>query len=280
MRFRQATLFLAATFLFAFVAEPQTQSQQQELAKPTRDGQAATSTGGKIVIATGSKIVLLDRESKAVLWESEGLNGAYSVDVLPEGGFIVGEGKSIARLDENGKVLSRMVSTKFKSTTDVKMLENGRMLVSDGRAGTVTEMDWSGKTAWAISMLHHPSEAVRLENGDTLVADGTARLKQFNSEGTLVGTARLQRWAASVQRVSDGRTLVGESLGIELLDRTGQALWSRTTTSRVFGVQQITDDEYLIAEFDNKRLIILDAQGNIAWEAKGFGAPHQAIYLK
>ena len=196
MRYLHRTLLtLSVVVLSAVVchyestARTQIASRPQELAKVARDGQAATSPGDKIVIATGSKIVLLNRAVKAVLWESAGLYEAYCVAAMPGGGFVVGAGKSLAQIDENGKVVSR-VSANLRSTTDVKMLENGRMLVSDGKAGTVVEMDWSGKVTWTISNLHHPSEAIRLENGDTLVADGTARLKQFNSDGKLVGTTK------------------------------------------------------------------------------------------
>jgi hypothetical protein len=45
-------------------------------------------------------------------------------------------------------------------------------------------------------------------------------------------------------------------------------------------VQQLTNGEYLIAEFDNKRIVILDAQGKVTWEATGFGPPFRAVYLR
>lgn len=61
---------------------------------------AASMANEKILVTSGCKLVLLDRESKAILWESSGLHGAYSVAVLPAGGFLVGEGKSVAHVDQ------------------------------------------------------------------------------------------------------------------------------------------------------------------------------------
>lgn len=239
---------------------------------------AASMANEKILVTSGCKLVLLDRESKAILWESSGLHGAYSVAVLSAGGFLVGEGKSVAHVDQEGRVSSR-AAAKFQLTTDVKPLENGRMLVSDGQAGTVVEMDWSGAITWSLRGLHHPSEAVRLENGDTLIADGTAQLKRFDANGKLVGSINLQRWAASVQKVSGG-TLVGQREAVELLDDTGQPIWSLRSTSRVTGVEQLPSGEFLICEPDANRIAILDAAGHVTWEATGLNSPWQATLVR
>jgi hypothetical protein len=187
---------------------------QHEIQKVHDVGCTAKPSSEKIIVATGNKIVLLERDSKAILWESSGLRGAYCVAALPEGGFLVGEGKSIAQLDNDGRMLSR-ASINFNLTTDLKSLGGGRMLVSDGPAGTVAEMDWLGNITWSVSGLHWPSEAERLPNGDTLIADGTAQLKEFNSTGKLIRVIGVQRWAASVQRVDD-RTLVGGGFNLEV----------------------------------------------------------------
>src|SRR5713226_3154485 len=64
------------------------------------DGASVISPpGGKILVATGGRLVLIDRASKATVWESSGLHGAFSVSALPNGEFLVGEGKSIARVE-------------------------------------------------------------------------------------------------------------------------------------------------------------------------------------
>jgi hypothetical protein len=275
-----AVLFVAA-LVFAGPANFAKDSPAQlNGSEDTPDGgRAASPAGEKILIATGGRIILIDRTSKTTVWESNGLHGALSVSALPNGEFLVGEGKSIARVDSVGKTVSRAAAS-FKMTTDVKPLENGRMLVCDGPAGTVAEMDWSGKTTWSVSNLHHPSEAVRLANGNTLVADGTAELKEFDPNGKLVRGTWLKQWAAAVQRLPDGNTLVGERESIEFLDSSGHAIWSVPIYGRATGVQQLPSGEYLVSEPDAKRVVIMEVSGSVTWEATGLNYPWRAIYVQ
>jgi len=238
----------------------------------------ATLASGKILVTSPPRVLLIERASKAVLWESNGLHGANCISALPGGGFLVGEGKSIAQIDSNGKFISRSPAL-FELTTDVKPLDGERMLVSDGPAGTVSEMDWSGKVTWSIKGLHFPSEAVRLDNGNTLVADGTAELKEFDSAGKKIRGTWVKQWAASVQKVFGG-TLIGESRWVELLDDNNHARWSRPIASRVTGVQQLLSGEYLISEPDAGRIAILDSDGNVVWETAGLRYPWRAIYVE
>jgi hypothetical protein len=279
-RFFSALVLAIAVAIFASQETSANRSvmRRQEIQKVQDVGPAANRSSEKIIVATGIKIVLLERGSKAILWESSGLRGAYCVAALPEGGFLVGEGTSIAKLDKDGRIVSRASAT-FGLITDVKSLPGARMLISDGRAGTVAEMDWLGNIVWSVSGLHWPSEAERLPNGNTLIADGTAQLKEFDSAGKLLSVIELQRWAASVQRV-EGGTLVGEREAVELLDRTGSSIWSQAKSGRVTGVQRLPSGEYLISEPDAERIAILDAHGNVTWEATGLGHPWRAIYLR
>ena len=275
------TVLSVAALIFAgpgnFAKDSPTHLRRSENAA---DGtRTASPLGEKVLIATGGRLLLIDRASRTTHWASDGLHGALAVCALPNGEFLVGEGKSIARVDSLGKTVSR-ASASFKMTTDVKPLKDGRMLVSDGPAGMVAEMDWSGNITWSVRGLHHPSEAVRLDNGNTLVADGTAALKEFDSSGKLLRTTWLKQWAGSVQRMSDGNTLVGESKSFELLDINGHAIWSLQVPSRVTGVQWLSDSEYLISEPDAGSVAILDVGGRIIWEVTGLHYPWRAIYLR
>lgn len=236
---------------------------------------------GGILVTEGCKgrLLLLDRATKRVVWESSQLRGAYCVAGLPTGEFVVGEGKSVALIDNKGSVASRLPGS-FQLTTDVKPLQGGTLLISDGPAGTVTEMDWNGNILWSITRLHWPSEAVRLENGNTLVADGTSRLKEFDSRGEPVQATQLKRWAAAVQRLSNGNTLVGESGAVELLDDTGKPIWSRAGFKRATSVQELPDGEILVCEPDGGRVVILDAKGRITWERAGLVLPWHAVSLQ
>jgi outer membrane protein assembly factor BamB len=235
---------------------------------------------GGILVAEGCnrRLLLLDRATKRVVWQARGLRGAFCIEILPTGELVVGEGKSVAVIDSDGNVASRLPAS-FQITTDVKALEGRRLLVSDGAGGTVTEFDWNGNILWQITGLHWPSEAVRLENGNTLVADGTRRLKEFDSRGELVGSTQLKRWAAAVHRLSNGSTLVGEAGAVELLDDTGEPIWSRAGFSRATSARALSDGEILVCDPDGGRIVILDAKGHITWERTGLVRPWHAISL-
>lgn len=247
-------------------------------AKTTKNATKYPSTAGdKIVVAAG-RLIMIDRATKSVLWQTTELRNAFSVARLPNGEFLVGEGNSLARVSGEGKLITR-TENRFRLTMGVKLLENGHILICDGSGGTVQEIDWSGQVFWSVSKLHHPSEAVRLVNGNTLVADGTAGLKEFDSAGVLLKTIWLKRWAAAVERLPDGTTLVGESHSFELLDQAGRPIWTIPTTSRVTGVQKISDTEYLVVQPDAGSVAILDAGGRISWEMTGLRLPWHALHI-
>jgi hypothetical protein len=240
---------------------------------------AATQGHGKVLFTAGRKLILIDRATKATIWESSGLNQALCVAALPNGQFLVCEGKTVARIDAEGHFLAR-TSPIFKMTTDVKPLPNDRFLVSDGPGKLIAEMDWSGNATWSVKGLHFPQEAVRLENGNTLVADGTAALKEFDVNGNNVRTTWLKRWVASVARLSDGNTLVGQSTALDLMNAEGHSIWSLSLPSRVSAVQQISSGEFLICEPDVGRIAIIDVNGIVLWELAGLRYPWRAIYIQ
>lgn len=245
---------------------------------PALRAHAASPAGEKILTISANKLVMIDRATKAILWESTGLQNAYCVSALPNGEYLVGEYRSIARVDRDGKFIARSPAI-MQRPTDVRPLDNGKMLVCDGPGGTVSEMDWDGNVTWSVKKLHFPQTAVRLGNGNTLVADGTAELKEFDSNGKLVRSILRREWIASAQRLADGKTLVGESHSLELLDASGQAIFSLQIPSRVTWVEQLSNNEYLICEPDAGQVAILSIGGNVIWETSGLRLPWRAVYI-
>ncbi len=246
---------------------------------PAFRAHAASPAGEKILTISGNKLVMIDRATKAILWESTGLQNAYCVSALPNGEYLVGEYRSIARVDRDGKFIARSPAI-FQRPTDVRPLANGKMLVCDGPGGTVSEMNWEGNVTWSVKKLHFPQTAVRLGNGNTLVADGTAALKEFDPNGTVVRTRWLKRWVASALPLSDGNTLVGQSTALDLLNPDGHSIWSLDVPSRITGIQQISSAEFLICEPDIGRIAIIDINGNVSWELTGLRYPWRAIYIQ
>jgi outer membrane protein assembly factor BamB len=240
---------------------------------------SAAWSGDKILITNGGQLSLIDRETKKVLWQTTELRGAAEVALFPNGEILVGERKSIARVSSEGKLISRNPIT-FDQISDVKALDNERMLISDGPAHTVVEMDWAGNVFWSVKGLHYPSEAVRLGGGNTLIADGTAAVKEFDTGGVLLRQMWVKQWASSVERLSDGNTLVGGSLFVQLLDSAGRPTWSRESTSRVTCIRRLSEDEVFVCEPDARRIAIINRKGETIWEVTGLSYPWHALYLK
>jgi hypothetical protein len=246
---------------------------------PAQDNKSpgSDSSSRRILVINGMKLTLVDRESKLVIWETLGLQGPVSLSAIPGGDYLVGERRTIARIDKNGNLLSRSPA-KFQMVNDVKALENGHLLISDGPAKTVIEVDPEGKIVWSVAGLHFPSEAIRLASGNTMIADGTAALKEFDSSAKLVRSIALRKWAGAIQSVTEGY-LVGESTAVELLDSTGRPIWSYAIDSRITCVQQLPAGEYLLCEPDLGRIVIMDSAGYVKWELTGLRYPWQALYL-
>jgi hypothetical protein len=279
-------LVLSIAFLAAVGASGRNTLAKRLVVPPqqviTAQAEAGPFPGGRegILIAEGfpaRRLVLLDPNSKAIIWQSGVFPEVGCVATLPGGGFVICEGKRIARLDKDGRVISRS-SPRFDHASDVRPLENGRMLVSDGPGHAVVEMDWSENIVWSVTGLHWPFQALRLENGDTLIADGTYELKEFNPDAKLVSVTKLRCWAASVQKVDGNNTVVGEMTGVDLLDAAGHAIWSRRI-SLVDAVQQLPNGEYLVCEALAKRISILDGAGNTTWEVTLSDYPWKAVYV-
>ena len=265
--------YATVSLAFSFSGTAKTHSQQNENDSTNK----RNTSSARILVIDGMKIILVDRKSKDVLWKTVSLRGPGSLATLPNGDYLVAERKYIARIDKDGKLISRSPAT-FGFLTDIKALDNGRMLVSDQDAKTVAEMDWEGKVSWSVGGLRSPSEAVRVTNGNTLIADGSAVLKEFDASKKLVRSIRLQRWAFSVQPLAEG-ILVGERKAVEFLDNSGKVIWSYDIASRVTSVQRVSDDEYLISEPDDGRIVIMNSGGYVKWELTGLSLPWQAIYL-
>jgi outer membrane protein assembly factor BamB len=240
---------------------------------------SASLPGDKILIATGGQIRMIDRETKKLIWQTTELRGAAEVALFANGEILVGERKSLARVSRDGKLISRNPIT-FDQISDVKALDNERMLISDGPAHSVVEMDWAGNVFWSVKGLHYPSEAVRLNNGATLIADGTAAVKEFDAGGVMLRQMWVKQWAASIEPLPDGKTLVGGRLFVQLLDSAGRSAWSAESTSRVTCIKRLSEDEIFVCEPDSRRVAIINRKGETVWEVTGLAYPWHALYLK
>jgi len=269
-----ALILCGVVSLASSLSQPaSTQSQQNENVSASKP----KASSARILVIDGMRVILVDRESKSIVWETAALRGPGSLASVPNGDYLVAERKYIARIYKDGKLVSRSPIT-FGFLTDIKLLENGRMLICDQDKKTVAEMDWDGKITWSVTGLHSPSEAVRLANGNTLIADGSTVLKEFDASQKLVRSTRLRRSAFAVQPLAEG-ILVGERKAVEFLETSGKVVWSYELPSRITSAQRISDDEYLVSEPDDGRIVIMNSGGYVKWELTDLNLPWQAIYL-
>ena len=269
-----ALILCGVVSLASSLSQPaSTQSQQNENVSASKP----KASSARILVIDGMRVILVDRESKSIVWETAALRGPGSLASVPNGDYLVAERKYIARIYKDGKLVSRSPIT-FGFLTDIKLLENGRMLICDQDKKTVAEMDWDGKITWSVTGLHSPSEAVRLANGNTLIADGSTVLKEFDASQKLVRSTRLRRSAFAVQPLAEG-ILVGERKAVEFLETSGKVVWSYELPSRITSAQRISDDEYLVSEPDDGRIVIINSGGYVKWELTDLNLPWQAIYL-
>src|SRR5213075_1235191 len=52
----------------------------------------------RILVIDGMRVILVDRESKNIIWKTDGLRGPGALAALPNGDFLVAERKYIARI--------------------------------------------------------------------------------------------------------------------------------------------------------------------------------------
>jgi hypothetical protein len=240
---------------------------------------AAAADGPRVLIMEGGKhrLLLVDRASKATIAENNAFGRIECLAALGDE-FIVCEGASFVRVDGELKERSRTPMA-FEHIGSVSAAGGDRLLVSDTAKNFVEEIDGVGNRLWSIGV-HYPSAAVRLANGNTLVADGTADLKEFDPTGGLARHAPLRSWAASLQQLASGETLVGESRAYERLDAAGKSIWARESASRVSCIQELSGGEILLCEPDSHRVAIVDVTGRLVWELTGLDYAWRAIYLQ
>jgi hypothetical protein len=235
--------------------------------------------GARILIMEGGKhrLLLVDRASKGTLAENSDFQRVDCLTRLSGDEFIVCDGSSFVRVGADLKERSR-TPMGFERVGSISAAGGSRLLVSDTSRHTVEEIDAVGNRLWSIDV-HFPSGAVRLANGNTVVADGTTVLKEFDSSGRMVRRATLARWAASLDRLTSGETLVGESLSYERLDKAGRSMWFRASKSRVTCIQELPAGEIFLCEPDSHRVAIVDAEGQVIWQYANLDYPWRAIHL-
>jgi len=240
----------------------------------TGPGQPSSSLiGSGILLAENvdgkARLVLVDRSQDRVTWEKALAGFITCLAQTERGEIIVCDQERILKMGRNGQTLS-MINGKFGELSDAKELSDGSLLLSFGSLHSIRQMDWNGQITWSVNNLHYPTDAQRLPDGNTLVADGTNELKLIAENGQVARTISVGSWASAVDRLPNRYTLVGSSGSIILLDQNNNIVWNVSSVGRPGSVQQMASGEFLVADPDNNRIIVLDSKnGKISWSRPG-----------
>jgi hypothetical protein len=225
------------------------------------------------------RLLLIDRKSNTVLAENRQLSRTDCVARWASREFLVCDGPTVVRIDEELNVIARLHTLTQRSSMLARTGANS-ILVGDDVLRSVMEIDLArGVPLWSVDV-HWPQAAVRRGSGHTLVADGTAELKEFDRSGQLVHATALNGWAASLHRLTTGETLVGESGAYELFGADGARLWSlQWPGKRVTCIEALPNGEIMLCDPDARQIVIVDRYGEIAWANADVGFAWGALYL-
>jgi hypothetical protein len=240
---------------------------------------ALVASGPRILIGEGGRhrLLIVDRASHQVVAERAAFRRIDCLARLSPDEFLVCDGSSLIRIDTN--LNERSGTTSAFDVHYAARAGVGTLLIGNETLNTIDEVDAHGNLLWSVPV-HFPSGAVRLPNGHTLVADGTAILKEFDASGAVRARTLLRNWAASLHRFASGQTLVGESLGYEMIDAGGRSVWFRESASRVSCIHPLAAGELLLCEPDTGRIVIVDRDGQLAWEMGPIDYGWWAFYLE
>jgi hypothetical protein len=164
---------------------------------------------------------------------------------------------------------------KLESPSDVVLLTGGRMLVAEHWGSKVTERDALGRVLWEFKTADKPVVALRLADGGTFIATyaeilevdrmGTVRYAFRPERGMLYGAAKLP----------GGHILFINGSGeICEADRTGAILRSFRPEKYAEGagywasLEVLGPDRYLLSLSGTDRVVEVNGQGKILWEAE------------
>ncbi|MHC4952893.1 MAG: HEAT repeat domain-containing protein [Planctomycetota bacterium] len=167
------------------------------------------------------------------VWISDKLPGTVSsVDQARNGNVLVAIGYTRNEILEIGrdKSIVRRITLAGKPVC-ARALPDGHLLVTLNEAGSVVEIDDTGRILWEVKGLNQPYSAERLPNGNVLVACfGSGRIAEFDRDGVLVWEKRNIRNVYTAERFADGSNLYGDAKGVHHYSADGTLRWQKVLT--------------------------------------------------
>ena len=187
------------------------------------------ANGHRLVSYYGSNDCRVREYSVAgeVIWDSGRVASYVSAACRsPNGNTIVGmlNVHQLQAVSARGEEVWRRDFPFRQEPFDVRLLENGHLLVAQARAGRVVELDETGKAFTVLKDLPDVVSAQRLASGNTLVGlRQSGEVKELNPAGKLVWSIAELGQLRSVQRLPCGGTMIASGAkGVVIVDRAGR----------------------------------------------------------
>ncbi|MBC8875630.1 MAG: PQQ-binding-like beta-propeller repeat protein [Planctomycetes bacterium] len=163
----------------------------------------------------------------AEIWDSGRMSSYVSAACRsPNGDTIVGmlNVHQLRAISAKGKEVWRRDFPFRQEPFDVRLLDNGHLLVAQARAGRVVELDETVTEVTVLKDLPDVVSAQRLANGNTLVGlRQSGEVKELNAAGRLVWSTAGFGQLRSVQRLPCGGTMIASRVnGVVIVDRAGR----------------------------------------------------------
>jgi prepilin-type processing-associated H-X9-DG protein len=184
------------------------------------------------VLATGSQRVVLFAPDFSVKWEHSAKH-IHEAHRLPNGNILFADGRVIEVTPDKKVVFRYEPSEGKEGSYTCQRLPNGNTLIGENGSGLVKEIAPDGSTALELKIqlktndLHHQMRYVRkLESGNYLVCQsGDHLVREYTSKGEIVWEHAVPNIAFCAERLKNGNTIISSISQITEVAADGKTVW-------------------------------------------------------
>lgn len=235
---------------------------------------ACSADAGRIVIANGQLLTLVDRDG-ALVWRQELASACAGLGVSADGKCIVvadrfgkvyfydGDGKLRATADTRGKPGDGAAA--FSEIRSVAVSEKGEYAAVASSRG-VFYYTGTGRKVWSHADVLEGATSVAVSaSGNEVAAGSDANVRLFDRAGKVLWTYRCHRPVTSLAISGDGsRVAFGTQDGtLTCLDREGEAVWTFSAGDWIRDLAFSSDGSLLLAGSMGKQAYLFDGAGGV-----------------
>ena len=267
-------MYLFYIILFMIIANGLTCMSTNNTGSPITQNNIANGSEYTTIITDGvlERIIEMDSEGD-IIWELSDLSGPSDAERLSNGNTVICNHLFQQVFEANLAGGNVWEKKKLQTPFDAERLPNGNTLIANYNGGTVIEVDSDGII---VDILMEDISAAyadveRLDNGNTLiVCDTRDYIYELNPNNEIIWELFVDHNPTDVERLSNGNTLItnhGEEKVTEV-NSLGETIWEIDGLIKPWDSERLENGNTLIA--DLSRVIEVDPDGDIVWEATGF----------